>query len=283
MGQGGCGVICVYTCILGGFDNLRPPLVPPEPGVRFICFTDVPVLPDVPPWEFRPVHRVGDLCRSCNGVEVDKSRTSRLPKILPHLVLPTDCDHSIWIDGNLQLAKPASEIVNAEMRFDDWAAHRHPARGCVYEEGALLKALVRDKPEEWPNLNARELADEIDRYEVSGFPHGLGTLTANGIIIRRHTAAVSALNEAWWKLFAAGCGRDQLSFPVALSKSTVTLNRMTHYHDIYTSPLVRFGWHAAWKDKPDNVQYRPERERIAVRVERLREVVGDGGYGWLKP
>ena len=55
---------------------------------------------------------------------------------------------------------------------------------------------------------------------------------------------------------------------------------MPHYHDIYNSPLIRFGWHAAWKDKPDNVQYRPERERIAARVAKLQEVVGDGGYSW---
>ena len=262
--------IIVYTCILGGFDSLRPPLVPPEPGVRFLAFTDVPVLPDVPPWEFRPVHQAGN-----------PSRTSRLPKLLPHLVLPTDCDYSIWLDGNLQLAKPASEIVNAEMRFDDWAAHRHPARGCVYEEGRLLAGLKISTPHEWPNLDARELDAELERYTAMKFPHGLGTLAANGVIIRKHTGAVAALNERWWKLFVAGCGRDQLSFPVALWQSEgVSVNRMPHFHDIYTSPLVRFGWHAAWKNKPDNVQYRPERERIAARGAKLREVVGDGGYGW---
>jgi hypothetical protein len=262
-------VIIVYTSILGGFDNLRPPLVPAEPGVRFICFTDVPVLPDVPPWEFRPLHRAGN-----------PSRTSRLPKIVPHLVLPP-CDYSIWLDGNLQLRKPASEIINQEMRFDDWAAHAHPARSCVYSEADLLRLLKQKNPAEWPNLDAELLAEEIASYEAMGFPRNLGTLTANGVIIRKHTPAVNALNERWWKLFAAGCGRDQLSFPVALWQSQgVTVNRMRHYPDVYTSPLVRFGWHAAWKDKPDNVQYRPERERIAARVAKLREVCGDGGYEW---
>jgi hypothetical protein len=273
-------VIYVYTCILGGFDSLRPPLVPPEPGVRFICFTDVPVLPDVPPWEFRPVHRVykADL-----SWRTDLSRTSRLPKILPHLVLPSECDYSIWLDGNFRLLKPASEIVNQEMRFDDWAAHRHPARGCVYEEADLLVRLKRERPAEWPNMDARELDAEIAHYRQMGFPAGIDTLTANGIIIRRHTARVAWLNEEWWRLFAVGCGRDQLSFPVALSHSDVKVNRMPHYPDVYSSPIARFGWHAAWKDKPDNVQYRPERERIAARVDKLREVVGHGGYEWLKP
>lgn len=267
-------MIYVVTCILGGFDNLRPPLVPPEPGVRFICFTDVPVLPDVAPWELRPLHRAGSA-----------SRTSRLPKILPHLVLPSDADYSIWLDGNLQLRKPASEIVNAEMRFDDWAAHCHPARGCVYEEGDLLARLLREVPKDWPNLDIAELGAEIARYRAEGFPANLGTLTANGVIIRRHTQAVATLNEEWWRLFAAGCGRDQLSFPVALweqrlREGCVTLNRMPHYPDVYASPIARFGWHAAWKDKPDNVAYRPARDRIAARVAKLREVAGDGGYEW---
>ena len=277
--------IIVYTCILGGFDNLRPPLVPPEPGVRFICFTDVPVLPDVPPWEFRPAHRIMD-GYSADGSSwgYNHSRTSRLPKILPHLVLPADCDYSIWLDGNLRLLKPASEIINTEMRFDDWAAHRHPARGCIYEEAELLQRLKKESPDEWPNMDARELDAEIERYRAMGFPEKLNTLSANGIIIRKHTPAVAMLCERWWKLFAAGCGRDQLSFPVALWQSPVivTVNRMPHYPDVYSSPLARFGWHAAWKDKPDNVQYRPERERIAARVAKLREVVGDGSYSWME-
>ena len=192
-------MIYVYTCILGGFDNLRPPLVPPEPGVRWICFTDVPVLPDVPPWEFRPAHRV--YSADLSGC-ADLSRTSRLPKILPHLVLPSDCDYSIWLDGNFRLLKPASEIVNQEMRFDDWTVHRHPARGCMYEEAALLVKLKRERPDEWPSMNAAELDAEIARYKQMCFPAGLCTLTANGLIVRRHTPAVAILNEMWWKLFA---------------------------------------------------------------------------------
>ena len=280
-------MICVYTCILGGFDNLRPPLVPPEPGVRFICFTDVPVLPDVPPWEFRPVHQVFDAIEHDDGIgscyEVNAARTSRLPKILPHLILPAGCDHSIWLDGSFQLLKPASEIVNAELRRDDWAAHRHPVRGCMYEEAALLAKLKIELPEQWPMLDADRLGAEVARYEAMGFPRGLVTLNANGVIIRRHTEAVNALNERWWKLFVGGCLRDQLSFPVALWQNEIPINRMPHYPDIYSSPLVRFGWHAAWKNKPDNVLYRPERERIAARVENLREVAGDGGYEWLIP
>jgi hypothetical protein len=266
-------MIYCYTCILGGFDNLRPPLVPPEPGVRFICFTDCPVLPDVPPWEFRPVHRV--LCNvpeDCDEYgQLDVARTSRLPKILPHLMLPTDADYSIWIDGNFQLRKPASEIINEELRTEDWAAHRHPARDCVYAEAEiLLKEKIGDPA---------EVRAQIDLYRNAQYPKTNG-LWANGMIIRRHSEAVNRLNEAWWERFAGGCARDQISFPVARWACDLKVNSMPHYPDVYTSPLMKFGWHAAWKDKEPNVEYRPERERIAARVKRLQEVVGHGGYEW---
>ena len=119
-------MIYVYTSILGGFDSLRPPLCKPEPGVRYICFTDCPVLPSVEPWEFRPVHRIDRVAMDGNGFPIyvkDSPRTSRLPKILPHLVLPADCDYSIWHDGNFQMKASPTETVAKLLRTADWAAH----------------------------------------------------------------------------------------------------------------------------------------------------------------
>jgi Protein of unknown function (DUF616) len=265
-------VIYVYTCILGGFDNLRPPLVPPEPGVRFLCFTDCPVLPDVPPWEFRPVHRVLNHGAKFSATSMhDMARTSRLPKILPHLVLPAIADYSIWIDGNFQLRKPASDIINEELRTEDWAAHRHPARDCVYAEAEILLKEKIGHP--------AEVRRQIANLKAAEYPEHHG-LWANGMLIRRHSEIVNRTNETWWMAFTAGCARDQISFPLARHVTGLKVNSMPHYPYVYSSPLMKFGWHAAWKDKEPNVEYRPERERIAARVNRLREIVGDGGYDW---
>jgi len=267
-------MIYVYTAILSGFDNLRTPLCAPEPGVRFICFTDCPVLPRVEPWEFRPVHRIVDPACDVIGAEydtLDDARTSRLPKILPHLVLPEDCDYSIWHDGNFQMKASPSETISKLLRTADWAAHKHPGRDCIYREAEIL---LKEK------IGTAALVErQIERCRnVYGHPEGFG-LWANGFIARRHNAATAALNERWWDLFQSGCERDQISFPVALRQSGVSIETIRHT-DIYGSEFVKFNWHAAWKDREDNPTRWPERERIAARVRKLQQIAGPGGYEW---
>jgi hypothetical protein len=216
------------------------------------------VLPDVAPWEFRPIHRI----------EGSAARTSRLPKILPHLMLP-ECDYSIWHDANFQMLKSPTETVAKLLRTADWAAHKHPARDCIYDEATIL---LRE------NIGTPALVErQIERCRESfQHPKHWG-LWANGLIVRRHNARTAALNERWWELFASGCERDQISFPVALRESGLSIETIRHT-DIFGSEFIKYNWHAAWKDREDNPVYWPERERIAARVQKLYEVAGDGGY-----
>jgi hypothetical protein len=264
--------IIVYTCCLGGFDTIRPPLAI-EPGVRYICFTDVPVLPDCPPWEFRPAHLIQEYEEPMFGTNghlgADLARSSRVPKILPHLILP-ECDYSIWHDSNFQLAKLPTDIIGELLRFDDWAAHKHPARDCIYAEADILLK---------ENIGTRSLVEsEIATLRSLGYPEHNG-LWANGMLVRRHSPAVAKLNESWWGLFSAGCERDQISFPVALHRSGISIN--TIQNDVFRSPYMQFRWHAAWKDQYDNVSVREERARTAAKVKRLEDVAEPGGYRWL--
>lgn len=253
-------MIYVYTSILNGWDNLRPPAVWDVPGVRFVCFTNVAVLPSVEPWEFRPVYYPsGDTCR-----------TARLPKILPHLMLPEDAEYSIYHDGNLRLSKDPRDVVDRLLIAHDWAAHRHPCRTCIYQEA---KVLLDEK------IGTAELVKrEIEGYRQAGYPERAG-LWANGLLVRRHTPAVAALNERWWKLYAAGCERDQLSFPVA--RAAEGLDIQTIDADIYGSQWVDFFWHAAWWDKNSSIEFHPERDAIRERLDRLRKITGsDGGVNY---
>lgn len=259
-------MIYVYTCILGGFDNLRPPLVRPEAGVRYICFTDVPMLPAVEPWEFRPVHRIQ------TDLIYDPARTSRVPKILPHLMLPEDAEYSIWHDGNFQLTQSPRVIINETLGSADWASYAHPGRSCIYKEAEIL---LKEKIGT-PGL----ISAEIERYrKTESHPEGYG-LWANGFIVRRHTRAVGALNESWWNRFCMGCERDQLSFPVARRANAVGICTACIPGDIYSSKYAKFSFHAAWPHRDDNHAYLIERAKVRSRVDRLRMRVGEGGYVW---
>lgn len=248
-------MIYVFTSIVNGWDNLRPPCIPQDDGVRFICYTNIPNLPKVTPWEYRPVYPVGEACR-----------TARVPKILPHLMLPEDAEYSIYHDGNFQLRLEPQQIIKDLLADHDWASYEHPCRKCIYEEAAIL---LREK------IGTTELVQaEISRYREQGFPEGLG-LWANGLLVRRHTEAVEALNERWWKLYSEGCERDQLSFPVARYQLGTPTN--TIRGDIWGSPYILFRWHAAWKERDGNSDYWPERSRICRRLQRLASVTANCG------
>jgi hypothetical protein len=245
-------VIYVFTSILSGWDNLRPPAISNAPGARFICFTDLPVLPKVEPWEYRPLHPAGPA-----------ARTARVPKILPHLMLPDDARYSIYMDGNLQLKVEPQAVIDSLLAGKDWAAHRHPCRDCIYDEARVL---VNERIGTTALVQA-----EIDLYRREGHPEHAG-LWANGFLVRRHTPQVAALNEAWWKLYAAGCERDQLSFPVA--RRAAGLEVATINANIYESRYLNFYFHAAWKDQPSNLEYQSERAVVRRKLDQIYALTG---------
>ena len=246
-------VIYVVTAILNGWDNLRPPAIMNTSGARFICFTDVPVLPKVEPWEYRPLHPAGIA-----------ARTARVPKILPHLMLPDDATYSIYMDGNLQLKVDPQAVIDSLLAGKDWAAHRHPCRDCIYQEADIL---LRER------IGTPELVGaEIDHYR-NALKHPMRDgLWANGFLVRRHTPTVAALNELWWTLYAAGCERDQLSFPVA--RRAMGMEVSTIDANIYESPYLNFYFHAAWKDQGSILEYQSDLAEIRHNLDQLHAFTG---------
>ncbi len=248
-------MIYVYSVIMNGWDNLRSPAVPVEDGVRYICYTNLPHLPRVHPWEYRPLYSVSG----------HPARTSRVPKILPHLMLPYDTEYSIYHDGNFQLKVSPIAMIESLLKDHDWAAHKHPCRDCVYEEGEIL---IRER------IGTTALVEEeMARYRVRGYPVHAG-LWANGMLVRRHTAGVATLNELWWDLYSSGCERDQTSFPVARYHEEMEIRTIDE--DVYRSPYLLQRWHAAWKDRDDNPDYWEERARLRGRLGRLERIAGPG-------
>lgn len=246
-------MLYVYTVVSDGFDNLRAPeVVSNSENVRYVCFTNIPNLPNVGPWQYRPIPDIGDV-----------SRRNRVPKLLPHLMLPSDAEYSIYHDGNFQLKRLPEDLVKEFLGSHDWAAHRHPARDCVYREAEII---IRD----CPLIPRDEVTAQVERYRKAEYPEHAG-MWANGLLIRRHSRKVRIACEEWWIEFAKGCGRDQLSFPVIRRKQDLDVNTIDA--EIYKTPLMNFYRHAAWKDREDK-RFLAERKEIHMNLGHLNNLTG---------
>jgi hypothetical protein len=244
-------VIIVFTSIIGAWDNLRSPEVI-EPGVRYVCYSDVPRDP-VAPWEIQPAYCPFD----------SAGRNARISKILPHLHF--DAEYSIYHDANFVLRGYPSHIVAEHLVKHDIAMFQHPCRRHIGEEDSCLRDLHTKG--ELPGLEGQLLAAQVSLWKHHGAPLGLW---AGGFIVRRHSAAVRELNETWWQLFRDGCTRDQISFPLARHITGVEVNTLKG--NIYECAELAFHWHAAWKHKGDNPKYATRQAELDCKRRRLVEL-----------
>ena len=142
----------------------------------------------------------------------DPRRASRYWKANAHLALP-DARISLWVDASITIVAPMSlaRLAGLFLAERDVCVFSHHARHCIAEEAAACKALRLDAPE--------VIDAQLARYASEGFPDE--ELAELPVILRRHTPAVRALNEAWWAEILAGSHRDQLSFNYVAWKTGV--------------------------------------------------------------
>lgn len=181
----------VYTAIFDDYEVLDDPGPIPE-GWSRVCFTDTL---DHPAWRIvRMEPPVADPWRSI-----------KILKLLAHQVFP-NAEYSLWIDGNFSVRCDLDALVSTYLHDADIAVHAHPDRDCVYDEALVCMSLQRDA--------AVTMYAQMLRYAFEGFPRHAG-LVAGGVLLRRHTEAVRALNELWHREVEGGSRRDQLSFNYA--------------------------------------------------------------------
>lgn len=271
--------ITVYTVINNCKDFLRPPLRA-QPGVRYVCFANLP-MPSVPPWEIQPCPQLpeprpcpehqyfnGDCSRCRRETAI---RTSRIPKLLPHLWL--DSEYSIYHDGNIQMKAEPEDIVSRRLVEPDTylALYRHPQRCCIYEEAAVCVDLARDAVNRGydPIPEPGPIMDQMKHYRLDGHPAEWG-LWCGGVIIRQHTDMMARLNEAWWQNFNEGSTRDQLAFPPALRGLGCNINSLRgsiYDNQDFVGPQKDNGnWHMEWRHKhseQENEWYDREMSKLA--------------------
>lgn len=151
-------------------------------------------------------------------------------KVRPDLACP-DAEVTVWIDGSMTLLVPdLMDRALAELGDDDALFMRHPWRDCIFEE-AESSALVH-------KYFGQPTAAQVESYRAAGHPEHWG-LVHSGLIVRRDTPAVRALDEAWWAEITRWTIQDQLSLPPLLR----TMPLRWHYWpvDPITAGWVRWG------------------------------------------
>lgn len=184
--------VAIYSALYGGYEEPKP--LPEGLDVPAFMYTDNAEL-HAPGWTiiYAPL---GGLGSPMMRAKYWKTRS---------LITP---DVSIWVDASVSIldASFPERCVDA-LGDDDWAAVKHPARDCVYDE-AIYSATL-------PRYAGAALAEQATYYRSIGHPAHWGLL-ANGVIVRRRVAAAEKLNHQWWYECVERTWQDQVSLPVLL-------------------------------------------------------------------
>jgi len=216
------GSIVVYTAITGDYDTLKPQPIAASPDISCVAFLDQPT--EAPPWRALPVH---------TGFS-DANRNAKIHKILPHRYFP-NAAYSLWIDGSvtIRFTDSITLLIERYLADCDLVVFEHRARTCVYQEASVCMQRRLDDP--------AVIWQQVCRYTRAGYPANAG-LAECPVILRRHTPAVNAFNEAWWEEITHSSRRDQLSFNYVARQ--VGMRYATFPGDIHASPLFQRGRHA---------------------------------------
>lgn len=190
--------ITVITATIGERTPLYTPRVV-RSDVRYVAFSDRPI--ESKAWEvIRVDQELSDPCRDAKRY-----------KVLADIFVQTDA--SIWIDHSARLICDPVELFD---QFEEDLLFVRHYRSCIFAEG---RAIIRSKKD-----NPVQVKKTLDRFRSEGWPLANG-LFYGTCFARRHTEATFRFSRDWWAYIEQGSRRDQLSLPVALDRSGVSVRK----------------------------------------------------------
>ena len=202
----------VYTCITGGYDDLRDhDFINQE--WDYICFTD-----DL------SIDKDGNSKWQVRGFcfdELDDVRNQRWHKLHPHILF-SEYQKSIYIDANINILDSkifdtVDEIIYKEKPI---AIRAHPERDCLYDELIVCIELGKD--------NEAIMRSQVELIRADGFPEKFGLFETNIIYRDHHDKLVKTLMEDWWWWIKNYSRRDQLSLTYVAWKNNATILPLLH-------------------------------------------------------
>lgn len=199
--------LCVYTVLIGDYEQLTEQPVFNKSNVDFICFTDNKNLTS-PSWTIRYVSPI---------FPMDAARSSRLIKICPHRFLK-EYDISLYIDNSIELKKTPEDIYRDLMIDDEveMISIKHSLRETLLDEFVVVIQYQLD------NLNT--ILEQLNAYSLV-HPNVLSEKPfENGFILRRHNnPRVIQAMEDWIAHVFRYSRRDQLSLNYCLKNNALNL------------------------------------------------------------
>lgn len=198
-------MITVFTTVFGNTDPLHEPVR--AGNARFVCFTDQPIKSKR--WEIVTLPK-----------QAAPTRASRMMKALSHETV--DTEWSLWIDANFTLLVDPERLLG----HGEFVNFKHRDRTRISDEANEIIRIGKALPEE----TMRQLhAYRADGFDTDEAPQR--ELSCNGVILRRHTPQVIALNEAWAGEIERHTLRDQMSLDYCAWRQGFELSRWPGTHD----------------------------------------------------
>lgn len=177
----------IYSCIYGGYENLREHEYR-EPDTDYVIFTDDPNMES----DFFDIRYV-----PCED-NMHGARFHKRMKCMPHIWLK-EYKTSVWLDANLRIIKPNyMEWVKDNSPNKSITLYKHFClalrhRECAYKE--LCESMLMHK---YKHDKDRFLA-QAEHYEDDGFPHEWGLYQSTFIYRHHDNEEVRKLCSFWWQ------------------------------------------------------------------------------------
>lgn len=198
--------IAVYTCVIGGYDEVKEPISISEECDYFLISDEKPRKDTI----FQYINSNDCIPAYIN----DSTRKNRYCKINAHKIFP-QYRYSIYADGCMRLK---SNIIDKiyELPKTRIMTFSENSLGCLYMEAMRAAEHGRDVKE--------TIIKQVEKYWLEGMPENFGSV-ACGVLIREHNNPVCRkIMEEWWEQIELFSKRDQISFPYVLWKNGYTMS-----------------------------------------------------------
>jgi len=199
--------IAVITAVVGLKElSLYPPTYK---NADYFIFSDLD-LPKHDVWNVRKLYP------AFIDKEYENRRTGKIPKIIPHYLLP-DYEYFIWHDYTHYVKLDPQTIVDTYLKDHDLAFFKHPHRKCWYEELVTVRMASLD--------NKDILDQQKEFYERTGVKKKQDFYECT-CFVRRNNEVANKVCSLWYDHVSKFSSRDQLSLPAAIQAYNPRVNVM---------------------------------------------------------